>query len=64
MKFTFHQGLIWISIEIHYEGKRIPIDHYIVDTGSATTAFDIDLVPFNYQQSAFIRQLCGLGEGT
>jgi hypothetical protein len=64
MKFEFHQGLIWISVEIHYEGTLIPIDRCIVDTGSATTAFDIDLVLFNYQKPAFIRQLCGLGGGT
>ncbi len=48
MTFEFRQGLVWVSIEIRYEGKCIPIDRCIVDTGSASTAFDIDLVPFNY----------------
>ena len=64
MKFEFHQGLIWISVEINYEGQLIPVDRCIVDTGSATTAFEIDLVPFNYQKPALIKQLCGLGGGT
>ncbi len=64
MKFTYHQGLIWIPIEIVYEGKCFRIENCIVDTGSATTAIDIDLVPFNYKKPAVIRRLCGLGGGT
>ncbi len=64
MTFTFREGLIWIPVEIVYEGQTVTIENCIVDTGSATTAFDIDLVVFNYQKPAFIRRLCGLGGGT
>lgn len=64
MRFEFHQGLIWVPIKIVYEGKTVVIDRCILDTGSATTALDIDLVTFNYQKPAFIRRLCGLGGGT
>ena len=38
MKFAFRQGLIWIPIEIIYEGQAVKIQDCIVDTGSATTA--------------------------
>lgn len=64
MRFEFHTGLIWIPIEIVYEGKSVKIDNCILDTGSATTALDIDLVAFNYQKPAFIKRLRGLGGGT
>ena len=64
MKFEFRQGLLWIPVEIVYEGNIIIVENCILDTGSATTAIDIDLVPFNYQKLAFIRRLRGLGGGT
>ncbi len=63
MRFGFRNGLIWISIGIEYEGKSIEIPDCILDTGSATTAADIDFVNFNYHKPAFIRRLCGLGGG-
>jgi len=63
MKFEFNNGLIWIPVNIQYEGKLIEIENCILDTGSATTALDIDLVDFNYRKPAFIRRLCGLGGG-
>ena len=64
MKFAFRQGLIWIPIEIIYEGQAVKIQDCIIDTGSATTAIDIDLVAFDYRKPAIIRRLCGLGGGT
>ncbi len=64
MKFEYHKGLIWITVGVEYEGKLIGIDKCIFDTGSATTAIDIDLVDFNYHKPAFIRRLCGFGGGT
>ncbi len=64
MKFEFYKGLIWISVGIEYEGKPVKIDKCILDTGSATTAIDKDFVDFNYDKTAFIRRLCGLGGGT
>ncbi|RLC15200.1 MAG: hypothetical protein DRI57_13225 [Deltaproteobacteria bacterium] len=63
MKFRFDNGLIWISLGLKYEGKPIEIANCILDTGSATTAIDIDFVDFNYRKPAFIRRLCGLGGG-
>ena len=64
MKFEFHRGLIWIPLTIRYEGAPIDIEHCILDTGSATTAIDIDLVEFNYRKPASIKRLYGLGGGT
>ena len=64
MKFVFKDGLIWIFIDLIYEGKMLRIDNCLLDTGSATTAFDIDLVNFNYKKPAAIKRLCGLGGGT
>ncbi len=57
MKFEFDKGLIWIPIKIQYEGKSIEIEKCILDTGSATTAIDIDLVDFNYRKPASIKRL-------
>lgn len=64
MKFELKKGLIWIPILLNYEGKQIKIEKCILDTGSATTAIDIDFVDFNYQKPSLIRRLCGLGGGT
>ena len=44
MNFNFRNGLIWVSIDIEYGGEDIKIDNCILDTGSATTAIDIDLL--------------------
>ncbi len=64
MKFEFKNGLIWIPVVLNYEGAPVKIEKCILDTGSATTAVDIDFVDFNYQKPCFIRELCGLGGGT
>jgi hypothetical protein len=64
MKFKFFHGLIWIPIKLVYEGESITINDCILDTGSATTAVDINFVKFNYRKPAFIRRLSGLGGGT
>jgi len=64
MNFNFRNGLIWISIDIEYEGEDIKIDNCILDTGSATTAIDIDLVKFNYKKPSFVKRLVGIGGGT
>jgi hypothetical protein len=44
MRFDWKNGLIWIEIEILYAGQSIKIDNCIVDTGSVSTAIDIDFV--------------------
>ena len=64
MIFTWKQGLLWIPIEIVYEGVPVKIKDCIIDTGSATTTLDIDLVNFNYKKEAVIRRLTGIGGGT
>ena len=53
MKFEFKNGLIWIPVFLEYEGKQISIEKCILDTGSATTAFDINFVDFNYHKPSF-----------
>ena len=52
MKFEFKDGLIWVSIGLVYEGRPYTIHNCIVDTGSGTTAIDIDFVEFNYRKPA------------
>jgi len=64
MNFELNHGLIWIAFELIYEGNRIVIDKCILDTGSAATAIDIDIVDFNYSKSATVKRLFGIGGGT
>ncbi len=64
MKFNWKNGLIWISFELDYEGSKCEIENCIIDTGSATSAIDIDLVEFNFQKDAVITRLFGIGGGT
>ncbi len=61
MIFNWENGLIWISIGIIYEGKVHKIDNCIVDTGSATTAIDIDIIDLNYEKTTTIKRLRGIG---
>ncbi len=63
MKFKWEQGLIWVSIKLSYEGQEFNIDNCIVDTGAATSAIDIELIPFNYNKPAIVRRLFGIGGG-
>ena len=49
---------------MEYEGKTVKVDNCILDTGSATTAVDIELVDFNYRKPATIKRLFGIGGGT
>ena len=53
-----------MHFELVYEGNLIKIDNCILDTGSATTAIDIDLIQFNYQKPSKIKRLLGIGGGT
>jgi hypothetical protein len=64
MNFEYSQGLIWLNIGIRYEGRLIEIDKCILDTGSATTALNVDLVNLNYQKPTKIKRLFGIGNGT
>ncbi len=64
MNFEYRNGLIWLPIYIGYAGKNIKIDNCILDTGSATTAIDIDLIEFNYKKPSLVKRLVGIGGGT
>jgi len=64
MKFELKYGLIWISFGIQYEKKDIIVNNCIMDTGSSTTAIDIDLVDLNYKKPSKIKRLFGIGGGT
>ena len=64
MRFEWKGGLIWVSVELKYEGSHYTIDNCLVDTGSATTAIDIDFVDFNFQKPAIITRLFGIGGET
>jgi hypothetical protein len=64
MNFEYRNGLIWLPIYIEYDGKNIKIDNCILDTGSATTAIDIDLIEFNYKKPSLVKRLVGIGGGT
>ncbi len=64
MNFIFRNGLIWVAIGLEYEGIEIKVDNCILDTGSATTAIDIEIVDFNYKKSSIIKRLVGIGGGT
>lgn len=64
MNFEWKHGLIWITFELIYEGNIVIIDKCILDTGSAATAIDIDLVDFNYHKSATVKRLLGIWGGT
>ena len=63
MKFKLHRGLIWVSAILTYENTHYQIDNCIIDTGAATTAIDIDCIPFNYTKPATVQYLCGIGGG-
>ena len=64
MKFELKHGLIWISFTIQYEKKEVVINNCILDTGSSTTAIEIDLVELNYEKPSKIKRLFGIGGGT
>ena len=61
MNFDWKKGLIWVDITLEYHGNKYHIQNCIVDTGSASTAFDIDLVEFDYSRPTQIKRLSGIG---
>ena len=64
MTFTWKDDLIWAGVAVEYEGVTYTIDDCLVDTGSATTAIDIDCVAFNFQKPGVLTRLFGIGGGT
>lgn len=63
MRFEWRNGLIWVSVAIVYGGRLVEINDCIVDTGSASTALDIDLLDFDYQKPTLVRRLVGIRGG-
>ena len=61
MKFHWDKGLIWIELKLEYDGHKYTIPNCIIDTGSATTAIEIDLINFNYHLTTQIKRLSGIG---
>ena len=57
MNFDYKNSLIWISLLIEYDVKEIQIDDCLLDTGSATTAIDIDFIDFNYKKPSVVKRL-------
>ncbi len=64
MNFLFKKGLIWVCVAVIYDGRVTTVENCVVDTGSATTAIDIDQIELNYSRPAKIRRLFGVGDGT
>ncbi len=46
MKFHWDKGLILIELKLEYDGHKYTIPNCIIDTGSAITAIEIDLINF------------------
>ncbi len=44
MKIYYRNRLLYTSVILSYRGKQIKLDDIIIDTGSATTLFDVDEV--------------------
>jgi predicted aspartyl protease len=61
MNFYWKKGLIWVDIELEYNGNKYQIENCIVDTGSASTAIDIDFIEFDYNRITQIKKLSGIG---
>ena len=40
MKFKWKNGLIWVTLNVVYEGQPFEVSECILDTGSASTAID------------------------
>jgi len=61
MNFYWKKGLIWVDVELEYNGNKYQIENCIVDTGSASTAIDIDFIEFYYNRITQIKKLSGIG---
>lgn len=61
MNFNRKNGLIWVNIDLEYNENRHHIENCIVDTGSASTAIDVELVEFDYKRPTQIKRLSGIG---
>lgn len=60
MKFELNGGLILAPAAIRYKQTKIDIT-CLVDTGSAGTAVDIDLIELDYSRPSRIVEIAGIG---
>ncbi|MDM8561138.1 hypothetical protein [Candidatus Parabeggiatoa sp. HSG14] len=61
MKFIEHDGLIFIPITLGYNSKIYQVTDCILDTGSAGTVIDVDLIEFNPKIPGILKRLYGIG---
>ena len=61
MQFIEHDGLIFIPITLGYNSNIYQITDCILDTGSAGTIIDVDLIPFNHKIPSILKRLHGIG---
>jgi hypothetical protein len=61
MQFIEHDGLIFIPITLGYNSKNYQVTDCILDTGSAGTIIDVDLIPFNPKIPGILKRLHGIG---
>jgi hypothetical protein len=61
MQFIEHDGLIFIPITLGYNSNNYQITDCILDTGSAGTIIDVDLIPFNPKIPGILKRLHGIG---
>jgi len=61
MQFIEHDGLIFILITLGYDAKIYQITDCILDTASAGTIIDIDLIEFNPKIPSILKRLHGIG---
>lgn len=61
MRFIEHNGLIFIPITLGYNSNIYHITDCILDTGSAGTIIDIELISFNPKIPGILKRLHGIG---
>lgn len=61
MQFIERDGLIFIPITLGYDSKSYQITDCILDTGSAGTVIDVDLIEFNPKIPGILKRLHGIG---
>ncbi len=61
MRFIEHDGLIFIPITLGYDNNIYQISDCILDTGSAGTVIDTDLISFNHRIPGVLKRLNGIG---
>ena len=61
MQFIEHDGLIFIPITLGYNFNIYQVTDCILDTGSAGTIIDVDIIQFNPKIPGILKRLHGIG---